>query len=65
MQTIRVVGTASFKQARAWTSALASYLASKGACVLIGDDGRSLKVARLGAAKQCGPSRQSSSQAIR
>ena len=58
MQTIRVVGTASFKQARAWTSALATHLASQGACVLISKDGRSLRVARpsAGAAKQRGPS---------
>ena len=59
MQTIRVVSTASYSQARAWTSALANHLASQGACVLISDDGRSLKVARVGAAKQLGPSRLS------
>ena len=59
MQTISVIGTASFKQARAWTSALASHLASQGACVLISEDGRELRVARIGAAKQRGPSRQS------
>lgn len=57
MQTITVVGTASFKQARAWTSALATHLSSQGACVLISDDGRSLKVVRVGATKSRGPSR--------
>ena len=65
MQTIRVVSTASFAQARAWTSALATHLASQGACVLISEDGKSLKVARIGAAKQRGPSRQSPSQLTR
>lgn len=65
MQTIRVIGTASFQQARAWTSALATHLASQGAFVLISKDGRSLKVAHPGAAKQRGPSRQSPQQTIR
>lgn len=56
MQTIRVVGTATFQQAWEWTSALAHHLAVQGACVVISKDGRSLRVARIGAAKQRGPS---------
>lgn len=65
MQTVRIVGTSSYSQARAWTSALATHLASQGACVLISEDGRELRVARIGAAKQRGPSRQSPSQLTR
>ena len=64
MQTIRVISAARPAQARAWTSALATHLASQGACVLIAGDGRSLKVARLSAAKQRGPSRTTSDQQI-
>lgn len=65
MQTIRVVGTASFKQARAYTSALATHLASQGACVLISKDGRSLKVAHPSAAKQRGSSPLPTSKSTR
>lgn len=66
MQTITVVGTASFKQARAWTSALATRLAERGCVVMISPDGRSMQVFKPGATESRGSSRQATSkQAIR
>ena len=65
MQTIRVVRTTSFTQARAYTSALATHLAERGCVVMISPDGRSMQVFKPGATESRGPSRQATSRSIR
>ena len=61
MQTITVVSTASFKQAKAYTSALATHLAERGCVVMISPDGRSMQVFKPDAAKQRGLSQRPTS----